>query len=252
MKLVVIDLAKLQYLEASQFITRLFSDVNAMGIDLSSDAEIGAAFGQLETHSNEFYNALMQIKAMAESRQLEALDQERDHAIRTIRLYVEAHKYNNDAQVKQAFIAANIILDKYAGLEDLNYEAETSGIRKFLDEWDKPVNNAHASTLWLQPHLNNLRAAADNFDNVFSTRSAVTSVRQINDAKAIKKAMLDVYTDLAKYILAMTRFKKNVDLYPPLLNAFNNGRKYYADLLAKRGGNGSAPPATVEEANVQE
>ena len=234
MKLHSIDVVALQNLEASQFITLLFKDIDSVKVDISKDPEMDDRFQTLKKQSDAFYKAIAQIKAMAQSKELDVLDLDRDHKIGTIRLHVAAFRYRNEPEIINAFAVANIILDKFTELEALNYEAESAGIHKFLDEWNKPENAAHVKALQLQLHLINLKKAADAFDEVFHNRSAITIAKGVFDAKALKHNMFKTYNSLAKYILAMVDFGKDENLYPPLLNAFNNGRKYFADLMARR------------------
>lgn len=238
MKLNPIDVEHLQYLEASQFITRLFSNMEVIPSDVKKDKEMFERFQKLRVQSEEFYKALVQIKAMAESKELEDLDLERDHMMSTVRLHIASFRYRKEPEIKNAFAAANIILSKYEGLEAFNYEAESKAIQKFLDEWDKGENANHVSVLGLGLHLAHLKEAAYAFDNVFNNRSVITLSREVYDAKALKSQMFGTYSSLARYILAMCDFKKDEKLYPPLLDVFNNGRKYFADVIARRKGHG--------------
>ncbi|KAA5533332.1 hypothetical protein F0919_12360 [Taibaiella lutea] len=236
MKLHAIASQDLQYFETSQFITRLFSDIASLNLDLTKDNEMNERFQLLKAQANEFYNALGQIQAMADTKRLEELDLLRDRKLSTIRLCIATFRYREEPEIKEALTVANIILSRYEGLEFLNYEAESKGIRKFLDEWNKEENDYHVQVLGLQLHLSNLSEVADAFDNVFATRSLTVLSKETYDGKMLKSQMLGTYSSLAKYILAMCDFKKDEGFYPPLLDAFNNGRKYYADLLAKRKG----------------
>lgn len=243
MNLHSIDVTHLSNLEASQFITLLFKDIDSVKVDISKDPEMDDRFQTLKTQGDAFYKAILSIRAMVQSQELEVLDLDRDHKIGTIRLHIAAFRYRIEPDIKPAFAAANIILNAFDGLESLNYEAESAGIHKFLDEWNKPENAVHVKALGLQLHLDNLKKAADAFDNVFQNRSGITLGKEQFDARALKNAMLKTYNSIAKYILAMVDFGKDENLYPPLLNAFNNGRKYFADLMAKRKGSGGSNDA---------
>jgi len=155
-------------------------------------------------------------------------------------------RYRKEPEIKSAFVVANIILSKYEGMEALNYEAESKAIEKFLDEWNKMENANHVSVLGVDLHLANLKDATDTFDSVFSNRSAATMSKEVYDAKALKSQMLGTYSSLARYVLSMCEFEKNADLYPPLLDAFNNGRKYFADVVARRKGKGGDAPDALQ------
>jgi hypothetical protein len=50
-----------------------------------------------------------------------------------------------------------------------------------------------------------------------------------------------IYSDFCNYVLAMAK-ALNTPLFVNALNLLNAGRKYYADMLARRSG-GTEPPA---------
>ena len=60
------------------------------------------------------------------------------------------------------------------------------------------------------------------------------------DTKLLRKNILATYKDLAEYVFVMAK-RKNVAFYTDTLTAINNGRKYFADILAKRAGNNDTP-----------
>lgn len=249
MRLNSIVLEHLQYLEASQFITRLFSDMSYLTLELKKDKEMDEHFQLLNTQAEEFYNSLVQIKAMTESKKLEELDLMRDQKISTIRLHIEAFRYREEKEIKNAYAAAQLILHKFEEIESLNYEAESKAVQKFLDGWNKPEHADLVKFLQLQVNLDHLKVAAYAFDDLFNNRSALILRKETYDAKVLYKSMLATYTNLAKYILAMAIFKKDENLYPALLDVFNNGRKYFADVIARRKGSGKggdAPDASQE------
>jgi hypothetical protein len=57
----------------------------------------------------------------------------------------------------------------------------------------------------------------------------------VYDAKALRKAILDTYKDLAEFVLVIAK-RRNTQYYLDILTVINNGREYFANILARHGG----------------
>ena len=234
MALYPLQQSHLQLSVVGQFIIRLFSDVAAINIDLSADKDLHAAYKKLQAQSNEYDVAMKQIKAMAETQQLIELDLQRDRKVTTLRRIINSFEYSDQKQEQEAYAAAVIIMKNYAHLEEENYEKETYDIQRLLEEWDKPENAKHTATLKLDEHLKNLRTSAADFDELFNNRSGIITQKIIYDSKTLKKKILEAYVNIIKYVDGCVPIKADNSFYISLMEAINNGRHYFADILARR------------------
>ncbi|KAA5536953.1 hypothetical protein F0919_04575 [Taibaiella lutea] len=237
MKLHPIKARNLRLAEVGQFIVRYFTDIDSLGLDLKKDIDFYTVHIELKMRSNAYHDAMKQIKAMAETKELEMLDMQRDHMITTLRRAVSVFEYSNNKDEKNAYQIAMIIMRSYTDLESENYEAETFDIQKLLKEWSKPENEEIIEKLELLKHIGNLKNSAEAFDNLFNNRST-TTVRKVSyNTLALKKQMMDSYGKLVHYVTGMISVKStDKDFYIQILDAINNGRKYFADILARRKG----------------
>lgn len=237
MELHPIRTGNLRVSEAGQFIIRYFSDVESSGIDLQKDIDFYTVHTILKMQSNAYDEAMKQIKAMAETKELETLDLHRDQMVSTLRRAISLFEYTDDKNEQDAYHAARIIMKNYAGLEKENYEAETFDIQKLLQEWKKPEHTNIVSILWLSIHLDNLKKSAEQFDALFNNRSNITVQKVAYDTLALKRQMMDSYYKLVNYIAGTAAVKTtDKEYYLKIMDAINNGRKYFGDLLARRKG----------------
>jgi hypothetical protein len=235
MKKYPIDLASLRYDESGQFIHRFLLDFKGTGLDPKTDANFDKLYQEIIKQSPTYDEALGQIIAKAESLFLAERDLGRDRKIITVRRAVFVFEFSDDPAEIVAFTSLKILLDNYIGLEKDNYEAETLGIDNLLADLKGPVYAPYVTTLGIGKHVTNLETEANKFKTIFDNRSNKTVSTVVYNAKALRKNIFGVYGKLVNYV-ASTAEINDSDFYETTLKAINNGRKYFADLLAKREG----------------
>lgn len=97
--------------------------------------------------------------------------------------------------------------------------------------------------LGLEKYINKVEQTNAVFKTTFDQRSTTTISTEVFDTKKLRKAILETYKNLADYTLAMANNNSN-PFYKDTLGVINNGRKYFADLVAKRNGVGANNPQT--------
>lgn len=235
MKLYPITTTRLQLLESGQFINRFLTDFDNSGLVATTDAEFKIQLDELRAQWPTYNNALMQIKAQAESEELIGLDLIRDHKFSSFRRALSAYEFTDDATEKTAYLDLMVILRKYNDIEKANYEAESLGIDKVVLEFRDA--GVHAlDTLQLTRFVDKLEGANNAFKAMFDSRSTDIIATVTYDTKALRAAIFDTYKELAEYSLAIAKRKKTVPFYTTLIDVLNTGREYYADILARRKG----------------
>jgi hypothetical protein len=235
MKLYPITTTRLQLLESGQFIIRLLTDFDNSGLVATTDAEFKIQLDELRAQSPIYNNALMQVKAKAESEELIGLDLLRDQKFSSLRRALSAYEFEDDAVEKMAYLALNVILRRYNDLEKANYEAQSLGIDKLVVEF-RIAKDSAIDTLQLRRFVDHLAVANDAFKTMFNTRSSNTISTVTYDTKALRTAIFNTYKELAEYSLVIAKRKKNDPFYSTLMDVLNTGREYYADILARRKG----------------
>lgn len=245
MKLYPIALSQLHYVETGQFIVRFLTDLKNASIITTTDAEFDALCQAISTQSPAYNDALVQIKAKAESAMLIDQDDSRDKKITTIRRVVSVFEYSDIEAEQIAYKNLKIVLNNFDGLEKLNFEAETLGIVNLLKELRSTTNAPFVQSLGLDKHITNLETANNNFTTTFNKRSTDIVSTVVYNTKALRTKLLEAYKNLAEYVLVMAKTKKNTDYYTNILAVLNNGRQYFADILAKREGTTAKAAATT-------
>lgn len=240
MKLQKLSLDRLQYVEAGQFIVRSLKDIADLKQDTDKDDNLTNYINDLRQQSDLFNLALQEFAGHIETAELIALDLLRDRSIITLRRQIAVYEHNQDQEIKLVYARAHKIMRDYRSLERDSYEAENLGIQNLLTTWARPENKNIIEALKLQSLLEELSKMAAAFEEKFAARSHDTIVKLTYDTKAIKDKALNTYRDLAGYVLAMAKPKNAQAMYISLLDAINNGRRYFSDLIARR--EGSAHP----------
>lgn len=240
MKLYALNTTKLQYLETGQFIIRFLTDFESLNLDPATDAEFKILHDSLKTQSPVYDEALMQIRAKAETELLIAQDDIRDKKIATLRRAIGVYRYSDEPAEQSAHNLLKILLTVYKNIETTNFEAESLGLSNLVAELRNNTYLPAVQALALAVHVNNLETANNNFKITFNTRSTSTINTAVYDTKLLRKNILSTYKDLAEYVFVMAKRKKT-SFFVDTFTVINNGRKYFADILAKRAGNNDAP-----------
>ena len=234
MQLYPISTSRLQVIEAGQFINRYIEDVENSGQVLTTDAEFNIQFTKIKTINISYNDALLQVKAHAESIALINLDTRRDHKIAVIRRFTSAYEYTDDPAELAAYREINVILRKYKNIEIDNYETESLAISNMIIEIRGAQNHA-IDTLNLPRHVDNLEFANNEFKTMFANRSTEIGSEIEYDTKALRKEIFTVYNKLANYVLMMADYKQT-PFFIDMLRRVNTGREYFADVIARREG----------------
>jgi hypothetical protein len=241
MKLYPIAPTDLQYVESGQFIVRFLTDFQGTGINSKTDLVFDELYQSLVTQSPIFNKALAQIKAKAESEILLQRDEHRDKKVATVRRAMMVFEYTDDAAKQTAFNHIKIIMNAYAGLEKENFEVESLGIDNLVAALRKTENLPYVKLLLMEEHVNDAEASNNVFKTTFNKRSNDSISTEVYDTRALRKNILSTYKELAEYIAVMAK-RKNNDYYNGIAAALNNGREYFAGILARRQSEASKTP----------
>jgi hypothetical protein len=244
MELYALTISRLHYLESGQFIIRFLTDFQSQNLDPNSDPEFKTLYDSLLTQSPVYDSALMQIRAKAESELLLSLDDNRDKKVSTLKKALNVFLHSDVPEEQAAFKLVKIVLKTYKDIESANFEAESLGLDNLVAELRTPTYAPAVATLGLAVHINNLEAANAAFKTTFNMRSTATISTVVYDTKLLRKNILTTYRDLAEYVHVMAK-RKNTPFYNDTLTALNNGRKYFADIIARRSGTGETKSATA-------
>lgn len=234
-ELTPIHLQSMHHAEFGKFVERFFEDFNKSGLNADTDADFSVLFEDLRSKIATYNKALVQIKESEATQKIAELDKMRANDFQALKDSIKPYRNSKKEERKASYKALKIALDEYKNVTNLSYEEETHKLKALISLLKEPEYKPHITALKLEEFLEELEESNTAFDTLFAERSAQNIGKETYDTKALRKEMTDLYRRMVNYIEALANVKKE-EFYPKALEVINNSRKYYADVLAKRGG----------------
>lgn len=234
-KLTPIYLKDLHQAEFGQFIDRFFEDFKQSGISIDTDADFKILYEALKAKVPIYAKALEQVRTSEETKKIAELDRVRDADVQALRDSIKPYKNSKTEPKKKAYEALKIVLEQYKNLQDEAYEEETKKIDTLVSILKSDQYSDDVSALKIGEFVQELEQSNRAFDNLFAHRSIQNLKKEHYDIRAIRREMTNLYRKLSQYILTLAGVKQD-EFYKKVLSILNNSRKYYADVLAVRGG----------------
>lgn len=245
-KLTALDITRLHNAEFAQFLNRFFEDFEKSGILSETDIDLKAKLDSLRLMLPEFQKSLSYIRSTEESRQLALLDKERGHDMRALRDALRAFKNTRDEEERKAYQALSTIIDAYKGVENANYEEQTLRVVNLIKTLNEAANVKHISQLNLTIFVSRLQESNNAFNTLFANRSYAMSQKTTVNTRELRIKMTTEYKMISQYVLALSNMRSG-NYYTSILVLINNGRGYFADILARRDATSKRTEAEPEE-----
>lgn len=243
MELYPLSLSQLHFVESGEFIVRFLTDFEKQGHDITQDLEIKYFYDTLKAKSPQFNKSLLPIKAKAESQELAALDIARDRKISTLTRAYNVFEHTDSTAEQQAYWYLAPLFTTYSNVARMNFEAQSLAVDNMVEDLNSARYKTHADALLLGQHVARVFEANEAFKAKFNDRSARSIEEEDLNAKQLRNEIFEVYNEAADYVQVMAKRKKTA-YYQDILRTLNDGREYYANILARRnGGNDTAPEA---------
>ncbi len=242
-----ISLTRLSVLEFGQHIKSIITNISQLGggPGFITDASLLNYLGQLQSKSDVYDQALVQIAKSDETDKIIAADKVRDMAVSAATRYLNVFELSEVEAEKLAFASLDTLFNSYKGIQDWNLEEESNGLDNLVVDLQGAKYAPHVTTLNMSTYVDRMHLGNEAFKILFNNRTLEKSSKQVFDMRAMRAEIAFIYADMADYVLAMAKVKDTNEFNQPL-NVINTVRKYYSDLLAKRkatsGGTIPVPP----------
>jgi Family of unknown function (DUF6261) len=243
LKLEPLNASVLTNMEFGQLMNRHGNDLATIAPAMQTDAPYKNYVGQITTKSATYQKGLAQVQKNEETEKIALSDVIRDEAINAFSASLKLYAHSDDAAEVEASRVVEILFKTFKNLETLNYEAESMGIDKLVSDLESSDYADKVTLLNIGRYVARMKTANQNFKTLFSNRMVTEAMTESYDLKAIRKEILNLYSEFTAYVLAMAKTVDAPPLFNTALTLLNTARKYYADLLARR--------ATVKEVKVQ-
>jgi hypothetical protein len=88
----------------------------------------------------------------------------------------------------------------------------------------------------MEEHLTALQNANALFEAKFSARSSNSISTETYDTKMLRKNIFTTYNEPCNYVWAMAKRRNTIPFFGTVLTSINNGRAYFANIIATRKG----------------
>lgn len=233
LKLETLRTPGLTNMEVGQLIIRHLTDLNTIDPASKTDVPFNAYTNDLDLQSVEYQKGLAQVQKNEETQKIVLADAVRDKSVSTFGAGLKLYALSDIPEEVEASRSLDILFGTYKNLSTLSYEAETLAIDKLVGELLSPAYSSKVNLLQMDRYVVRMQNANETFKPLFSGRMVGNAMTETYDTKILRTALLNKYSDFAKYVLAMAKATDN-PLFANALNLLNTARKYYNDMVSKR------------------
>jgi hypothetical protein len=235
-KIEPLDMSSLNYGETGNLIK---DTIDLYGttppLDPHTDAGATESFiTKLQSEHALFNQARKPVMSYAATPQIEALDNERDLAVKILRRFIKLGLLSTVPAEVAAANELHRLMKTYEGVENNSYQGETEDLDKLLGEINSKYS-AHVATLSLTRYVTQLTNSNNAFKALIKDRSSQQSLPDNYNARVQRQQMLATYRDFMVYLQVMANLP-NGSYFAQLLTQANTLRKKLADLVARRKG----------------
>jgi hypothetical protein len=230
----------LRVLEIGQLNKSTLANMTLLPAGTITDPVLLAYVTQLNDRSNDYDAAMLHIAKSDQTAKITNADMIRDKAISAYKRMLSVHELSEVEAELDAYASLNNLMTPYNGIERMNLEQESNAIDNLLVDLATPHYAPHITTLNMASFVTRINSKNTDFKNLFNTRTQETAGKPTFDVKQLRTDLLEVYNQMATYVLAMSN-ALNTNEYNATLDILNAIRKYYHDMLARRKGNDDSP-----------
>lgn len=240
-----VTLSHLTQYEFSQCIERQVSEIEALGSAVLTDETLNNLLATVKTASEDYSKSILKLQKSEFTSKLAELDSARAKAVVAYKQALLAYAYSEDEDEKTAYHQLWTLSNKYKGVQKLNYEAETTALKKMASEIESAKYKVSVAKLNLGSKITRIKTANDAFSTLFDTRNNETNNKEKLDTKLLRKALQGQYIQLVNYVATMANtFNKKP--YNSVLKILNTVRRYYREILNRRKGVSNAKKAKTK------
>lgn len=240
-KLLPLKLQSLHHAEMGQLAVRFFEDFENAGLAKGTDADFDMLYSALQNLLPGYNAAVDQVQANEESQNIANADRLRDQDYMALKNALKPHRTTRDETERAAYSLLATLFSQYRSVETNAYEEETLRLNNLLAALAAEDKAEAVATLGMQKFVDRLAASNADFNSLFAHRSNVVSQKVSYDVKALRKGITEAYKRMANYTATMADVK-SAPFHKNTLAVLNTGRKYFSDVLSKRGSGDNKPP----------
>ena len=174
--------------------------------DWSADLYLTPIITNISETNTSLIEALRRLKVYS---QMAEKDFTRDMAIRALFQLVEGYVYIPIAEMKEAAVVVEAVLEQYGmGIQNADYAEESADVESLLNDLAKPdVVTAIAKIQGVAETISALAASQQDFENVALQQAEGESVKNdlVSASQLKKNAITEINTNLVGYMNTMAK-----------------------------------------------
>jgi len=240
-KLQSLSITRLSNLEFGQHVKSIRDNITGGGESVKGlqDTVLQQYLDELNAKTLAYDKAMMQIAKSDETAKIVQADIVRDKALIFIQRYLNVFEFTPNQEQELAYLSLNTLLSKYKGVQKWNYEEESNALDSLITDLQSEKYSASAALIGMTEYIGRLQQSNDAFKTIFKGRTQEQSGKEVFDAKELKNDLKITYEKLINYVLVMATALDNEE-FNTCLSIISTVRKYYSDMLAKRGAGGKS------------
>lgn len=243
--LTVLNTKNLPLVDAAQLLQRFVTQVDEEHLTLGGDEVIETLMSAIRTQLPLFQNSLNKVKGSSETSTLLDLDRERDQDLQVLFDAISLHRYTKDLNKKAAYDYLRRLFASYKGIKRADYERESALLTGLLKTLAQGEAKEAVEALNIKHYVTALENSQAAFEEIFSKRARVESKKVTIDSRQLRDDLLKSYRKLGLYLELRADVIKD-PVAQNLLVAYNSGRKYLADKLARQTSKKKTKPSDDE------
>lgn len=232
--LVSLNMRRLSALECYQLGSRLVMHLEGLSDSYESDPQLPKSEAAIKKSLKTFKEVLDGTEKLQEHYSLQAANNQRKEDFRALVNALEAFKKIRRSTEEEAYQKLSSLIRGHKEATRVSYEKATAHYTILLANLDKEPYKEAMTNLGLTRFVTYLKESQEAFETRYKAVSDVKK-KQANHPilGAVREAFYRDYKILIDYCLLMMRISDG-SIYPAVLNAINQDRKYYANCLALR------------------
>jgi hypothetical protein len=238
-----LGIVRLSVLEFGQHIKSISKNIGLLGANFITDVPFKNYIAQLNSESENYDKAMLQVTKSDETAKITAADALRDNALTASQRFLAVFELCENEAEKLAYDSLYTLFNTYKGIQKWNFEEESNGIDNLVKDLQNDKYKPHVTLLGMSAYITRIENRNNDFKTLFAARTQESVGKEVYNVLGMRKGLKTINDDMNSYVLSMAKIS-NTPQYNDTLDVINAVRKYYHDLLAKRKPSATNTPPT--------
>lgn len=198
-EVVSLTLNNLDNISFNQLLRESKEAISAFNAANPQETLLSHKLAELDPLLTQFEVLIHKSRRSQHSQALDEADKLRDQALLTLKRLLKAFSRVKDEASQTAYQNVMAVLQEFKGLEMVNYEMESEGIRYILKTLKEDSYQADLNQLHLRPHVTALAQAQKAFEKAYQARLSEQETYVPNQTRQLRRQLQSDYDAMVDY-----------------------------------------------------